>query len=208
MTTLLHLIGSPRGALSASTAVATTYIDARLKADPTIVVDRLDVWKEDLPHFGIEAISAKYSGITGTPLTAEQQNAWDRLSPLVDRIIRADELVISVPMWNFGIPYRLKHFIDLVTQKDYLFRFDETGFSGMATGKALVVSTRGTNYATGTDTPESEFDYQKAYMLTWLKFIGITDVRTITLEQLLFGTEAEAASIAAGKATAIELAAI
>jgi FMN-dependent NADH-azoreductase len=114
----------------------------------------------------------------------------------------------SVPMWNFGIPDRLKHFIDLVTQKDYLFRFDETGFSGMATAKALLVCTRGTNYATGTDTAESEFDYQKAYMLSWLRFIGVTDVRTITLEQLLFGTEAEAASIAAGKATAIELAKI
>jgi FMN-dependent NADH-azoreductase len=208
MTRLLHLIGSPRGALSASTAVATTYIDALVHADPTIEADRLNVWDEDLPHFGIEAISAKYSGITGTPLTAEQQHAWDGLSPLVNRIMSADELVISVPMWNFGIPHRLKHFIDLVTQKDYLFRFDETGFSGMATGKALVVCTRGTNYATGTDTPESEFDYQKAYMLTWLRFIGVTDVRTITLEQLLFGTEAEAASIAAGKATAIDLAKI
>ncbi len=206
MTRLLHLIGSPRGALSASTTVATTYIDARVRADPSIAVDRLDVWEEDLPHFGIEAMSAKYAGITGTPLTAEQQNAWDTLAPLVDRIISADELVISIPMWNFGIPYRLKHFIDLVTQKDFLFRFDETGFSGMATGKALLVCTRGTNYATGTDTPESEFDYQKAYMLTWLRFIGITDARTITLEQLLFGTEAAAASIAAGKASAIELA--
>jgi FMN-dependent NADH-azoreductase len=208
MTKLLHLIGSPRGVLSASTAVATTYIDALVQANPTIEVDRLDVWDLDLPHFGVEAISAKYSGIAGLPLTVDQQNAWDKLSPLVDRIISADELVISVPMWNFGIPYRLKHFIDLVTQKDYLFRFDETGFTGMATAKALVVCTRGTNYATGTDTPESEFDYQKAYMLTWLKFIGVTNVRTITLEQLLFGTEAKATSIAAGKATAIELAKI
>jgi FMN-dependent NADH-azoreductase len=208
MTKLLHLIGSPRGALSASTEVATTYIDALVQADPIIEVDRLNVWNEDLPHFGIEAISAKYSGIAGTPLSTEQQKAWDKLGPLVDRIMGADELVISVPMWNFGIPYRLKHFIDLVTQKDYLFRFDETGFSGMATAKALLVCTRGTNYATGTDTPESEFDYQKAYMLSWLRFIGVTDVRTITLEQLLFGTEAEAASIAAGKATAIELAKI
>jgi FMN-dependent NADH-azoreductase len=208
MTKLLHLIGSPRGVLSASTAVATTYIDALVQANPTIEVDRLDVWDEDLPHFGVEAISAKYSGITGSPLTVDQQNAWDKLSPLVDRIMSADELVISVPMWNFGIPYRLKHFIDLVTQKDYLFRFDETGFTGMATAKALIVSTRGTNYATGTDTPESEFDYQKAYMLTWLRFIGVTNVRTITLEQLLFGTEAEATSIAAGKANAIELAKI
>ena len=207
MTRILHVIASPRGLQSASTAVATTYIDALRAADPSIEVDILNVWEEDLPEFGIEAINAKYAGISGTPLSIEQKAAWKKLAPLVERIIRADELVISVPMWNYGIPYRLKHFVDLVTQKDYLFRFDETGFSGIATARALLICTRGVNYATGTATPEAEFDYQKSYMLTWLRFIGIADVRTVTLEQLLFGSDAESASRAAGVAAVLSLAA-
>jgi FMN-dependent NADH-azoreductase len=68
-------------------------------------------------------------------------------------------------MWNFGIPYRLKHFIDPVSQNDYLFRFDERGFSGIATTRALLISSRGLNTATGTDTAEAAFDHQKSYML-------------------------------------------
>ncbi len=102
-------------------------------------------------------------------------------------------------MWNFGIPYRLKHFIDLVSQKDYLFRFDDAGFSGIATARALLICSRGLNFATGTATPEADFDHQKSYMLLWLKFIGVADVRTVTLEQLVYGSEADASSRAAAK---------
>lgn len=206
MTRLLHLMASPRGEQSASTEVATAYIDALLTSDPAIVVDRLNVWEEDLPEFGLEEINAKYAGIYGRPLTERQKSAWDTLAPLVERIVRADEIVISVPMWNFGIPYRLKHFIDLVSQKDYLFRFAEAGFSGMAGARGLLICSRGLNFATGTDTPEADFDHQKSYMLMWLKFIGITDVRTVTLEQLVFGSEADAASRATAKAAVLDLA--
>lgn len=140
------------------------------------------------------------------PLTDRQRAAWETLAPLVERIVRADEIVLSVPMWNFGIPYKLKHLIDLVSQKYYLFRFDDAGFAGMAHAKALLVCSRGLNFATGTDTPEAEFDHQKSYMLMWLKFIGITDVRSVTLEQLVFGSEADAASRATANAAVLRLA--
>ena len=206
MTWLLHLMASPRGAQSASAEVATTYIQALVEADSSIEVDLLNVWDEDLPEFGLDEINAKYAGIYGAPLTERQRNAWDTLAPLVERIVRADELVISVPMWNFGIHYRLKHFIDLVSQKDYLFGFDEAGFSGLASARALLICSRGLNFATGTDTPEAAFDHQKSYMLMWLKFIGITDVRTVTLEQLVFGSEADAASRAAARHAVLALA--
>lgn len=205
MTRLLHLMASPRRGESASAEVATTYINALRLADMSIEVDVLNVWEEHLPEFGLEEINAKYAGISGTQLTDRQALAWDALGPLVDRIVRADEIVISVPMWNFGIPYRLKHLIDLVSQKDYLFRFDERGFSGIATARALLICSRGLNFATGTDTPEAEFDHQKSYMLMWLKFIGITDVRTVTLEQLVFGSEADAASRAAARLAVLDL---
>lgn len=205
MTRLLHLIASPRRDRSASVEVATTYINALRLADVSIKVDVLNVWDEHLPEFGLDEMNAKYAGIYGIPRTDRQALAWDSLAPLVDRIVQADEIVISVPMWNFGIPYRLKHFIDLVSQKDYLFRFDERGFSGIATAKALLICSRGLNFATGTDTPEAEFDHQKSYMLMWLKFIGVTDVRTVTLEQLVFGSDADTASRTAAKRAVLDL---
>ena len=102
-------MGSPRHEQSASGAVALTYIGALRDRDPALEVDTLNVWDADLPEFGLEEMNAKYAGIYGIPLTDRQKTAWDTLAPLVERIVRADEIVLSVPMWNFGIPYKLKH---------------------------------------------------------------------------------------------------
>ena len=43
---------------------------------------------------------------------------------MVNRLRDADAVLIATPMWNFGIPYKLKHWIDLITQPgtDFLLR--------------------------------------------------------------------------------------
>lgn len=60
---------------------------------------------------------------------------------MADRLRKADIVLLSVPMWNFGIPYRLKHLIDAISQKDVLFTFDERGLNGMFGGRKVVVVT-------------------------------------------------------------------
>jgi Acyl carrier protein phosphodiesterase len=207
MRKILHIVGSPRTDISASRDVSEAFISAVADRYPEAEIDVLDVWSAAIPEFDEEIMNAKYAHLSGTALKARQESAWAEIAPLAQRFRDADLLVIGVPMWNFGIPYRLKMLIDVVSQKDYLFRFDENGFRGMAGGKALLVCSRGINYATGSDTPEAEFDYQKSYMTMWLKFIGIQDVHTIVLEQLLFGSDIDAAARAEAKRAAAELAA-
>ncbi|MCH4024464.1 MAG: NAD(P)H-dependent oxidoreductase [Acetobacter sp.] len=189
MTRLLHIVGSPRGSASVSKAVAEAYIAAFRSVSPAHEVDVLDVWHDALPEFDEETMNAKYAALAGLERTDRQKEAWERVVSLAERICSADILIISVPMWNFGIPYKLKMLIDIVSQKDCLFHFDTDGFSGMAQGRAVLVCARGLNYATGSDTPETEFDFQKSYMLMWLRFIGIKLVDTIVVEQSLLGSE-------------------
>ena len=181
MRRILHIIGSPRTSISASREVCETFLANLAIRYPQAEVDTLDIWSDWIPEFDEEIMNAKYAHLSATPLTPRQESAWATIAPLAERFRQADLIVIGVPMWNFGIPYRLKMLIDVVSQKDYLFRFDEGGFRGMASGRALLVCSRGINYATGSDTPEAEFDYQKSYMTLWLKFIGVHDVRTIVL---------------------------
>lgn len=188
MKKILHIVGSPRGGDSVSLEVANAYISACRVAGPNTTLDILDVWAEELPELDDHALKAKYAGLAGATLTPEQQHAWDRLKKIAARFKAADVIVFSVPMWNFGIPYKLKHLIDLISQKDVLFTFDEGGFGGMLAGrKAVLICARGLNYATDTATPETEFDHQKSYMRMWLKFVGITDVDVITVEKTLLG---------------------
>jgi FMN-dependent NADH-azoreductase len=142
--TLLHIVASPRKQRSASIEVANAFIDAWKSANPEADVDVLNVWETDLLPFDKAALDAKYAGIEGRTRTTEEQGMWDQIGVLADRFHRADLLLFSVPMWNFGIPYRLKHLIDVISQKDVLFTFDERGLLGMLGGrKAVVISARG-----------------------------------------------------------------
>jgi len=208
MLNILHIIGSPRNERSVSGQVAQTYLAELKKIKVKSRVDTLDVWKDDLPEFNEHALNAKYAGLQGLELSDEQTVAWNSIRQLAGRFFQADVILFSVPMWNFGIPYKLKQLIDLISQKDVLFTFDERGFIGKLNHKkAILISARGINYATGTDTPESEFDFQNSYMLMWFKFIGITDTTIIKIEQTLFGNEAAKNALAVGLAAAITAAA-
>jgi len=206
MTRVLSIQASPRGASSASTRVADAYIDALRKRGP-LTVDVLDVWKDNLPQFDGPALEAKYAGLAGQPLDATQQDAWEAIKTLGSRFRNADQIVIATPMWNFGVPYKMKHLIDLVTQKDVTFTFDSNGFGGMLAGKrAIIICARGLAYGPGTSLPEEQFDFQKSYLVTWLNFVGITEIQIIKVEKTLLGDDALSASLEAGIAQGKSLA--
>ena len=46
------------------------------------------------------------------------------IQSLIRRFQNDDRHVLGTPMWNFGLPYKLKHLIDLVAQRNYLFAYD------------------------------------------------------------------------------------
>lgn len=203
---LLHVESSPRKSRSASREVALAFIERWAAGHPGATVDTLDVWETELPEFDGDAIEAKYAGLTGQALTSEQQAAWDGIRTLADRFWKADTIVLSVPMWNFGIPYRLKHLIDAISQKDVLFTFDERGLNGLLGGrKAVIVSARGVGL--GDDFPRAEYDYQTSYMQAWCKMVGITDVSVVEVEKTLMGAEQDASSRAGARDEAQALAA-
>jgi len=206
MKRLLYIQASPRGERSASTHVAHAYIEALRKKGP-VDVDTLDVWKDNLPSFDGDALDAKYAGLSGQPLTDAQKNVWKAIEALGQRFRDADEIVISVPMWNFGVPYRLKQLVDLVTQKDVTFLFGENGFDGMLKKQsALLICARGLAYGEG-GLSEDQFDYQRSYLTAWLNFLGISDVRSMTVNKTLLGPGEAEASLAKGVAEAQALAA-
>jgi FMN-dependent NADH-azoreductase len=203
--TLLHIVASPRKERSASIEVANAFIDAWKSANPEGDVDVLNVWETDLLPFDKAALDAKYAGIEGRTRTTEEQEMWDQIGALADRFHRADILLFSVPMWNFGIPYRLKHLIDVISHKDVLFTFDERGLLGMLGGrKVVVVAARGVGL--GGDYPATDFDHQGAYLATWSRMVGIKEFHEITVEKTLFGKETDTASRKEACAQAVVLA--
>jgi len=190
---LLHVIGSPRTGRSASRQVAHAFTEVWKERHPDGTVDELNVWEIDLPVFDGPVLEAKYAGIEGRPLDPAQADAWRAVETLAERFRQANVIIFSVPMWNFGIPYRLKHLIDVISQKDVLFTFDERGLNGLLGGRTVVtIAARGVQL--GADFPPDQFDFQSAYLTMWSRMVGITDVRVINVEKTLAGAEQDHAS--------------
>jgi FMN-dependent NADH-azoreductase len=208
MTNLLHIASSPRKERSASLEVANAFIGSYRERHPETDVVTLDLWNGDLPEFDEHAMAAKYAGLSGTAMTPSQEAAWSTLRELANHLHRADVVVLSVPLWNFSIPYKLKHFIDLVSQKDILFGLHpERGFEGLLHNKAaVVVYARGLDYSSRSTTPAERFDFQKPYVEAWLKFIGITDVHSLIVEKTIFDSKVDRAARLQATAEAQQLA--
>jgi FMN-dependent NADH-azoreductase len=207
MSTLLHIESSPRKRRSASLDVARAYVDAYRDAHPDHRIDVLDLWSVALPEFDGGALDAKYADLSGTPLNEAQQQAWASIRELAQRLHDADTLLFSVPLWNFSIPYKLKHFIDVVSQRGILFSFDARGLQGLLKDKkAVVIYARGLDYSVGSSTPAHSFDFQRPYMEAWLRSVGVTDVKSIVVEKTLLGPEPDHAARQAAREQAVALA--
>ena len=138
-------------------------------------------------------------------MSAEQQAVWKQIHALGERFHRADVILFSLPMWNFGIPYRLKHLIDVVSQRGVLFEFDAQGMQGLLRGKQVVVfATRGV--ALGEDFPTDAYDHQVAYLRTWARMVGIPAIRAVLSEDTLADAATADANFTAALAGASKLA--
>jgi FMN-dependent NADH-azoreductase len=206
MPTLLHIESSPRKTRSASLDVANAYIDAYRATHPDHTIDVLDLWSIELPEFDGVALDAKYAEMSNTPLNDAQQHAWAAIRRLAQRLHDADTLLFSVPLWNFSIPYKLKHFIDVVSQGGILFSVDDTGISGLLKNKkAVVMYARGLDFSMTSSTPAHSFDFQRPYLEAWLRFVGITEVESVVVEKTLFGPEVDHAARQAARERAAAL---
>ena len=111
-----------------------------------------------------------------------------------------------MPLWNFSIPYKLKHFIDVVSQRDILFSFDERGLQGLLKDKkAVVIYARGLDYSIDSSTPAHSFDFQRPYIEAWLRSVGITNVESVVVEKTLLGPEVDHAARQAALERAVAL---
>jgi FMN-dependent NADH-azoreductase len=206
---LLNIQSSPRRSRSASIAVADAFVETYRQVCPEVIVDRLNVWEENLPEFDQEAIGAKYKGMNKEPMNAAELKVWDRIQELVARFKRADRIVIGVPMWNFAYPYKLKQLIDLVAQRNLLFTYDGRTYSPLLkTPRALLILTRGGAFAEDLPTPPSRFDHQRGYLEFWLPLVGVQEVKTLVVETTSWrGEEKGKSSVEQGKEAARKLAA-
>ena len=206
MTKLLFIQASPRAEQSRSTQVALTYLDVLKAANPTLEVDVLPLWEIELPAFDGDKAAAKANVMLGQEQSAVQKTAWDQVAGIASRFIDADRYLFAVPMWNGAIPYRLKHYVDIIHQPGLLWGLKpETGYSGLLENKhATLVLTAGA-YADSRPSPAFGVDHQSTYLKTWLNQAGVTAIDEVRFQPTLLTPDPQAA-LEQAKRAAVDLA--
>jgi FMN-dependent NADH-azoreductase len=191
MTHLLRIDASTRSGDSHSRRIGDR-IEAALTPRQ---ITRRDLAANPLPHLDQDMITGFFS--PAEALTPALQTATALSDAIIDEVEAADTLLITIPMFNFGVPSVVKAWVDQLVRINRTFSFDGTNFAGLLQGKRayVVIAYGAAGYAEGG--PLHGADFVKPFMDFVLRFVGITDIRFVTLDGSNAGPDALAASEAA-----------
>jgi FMN-dependent NADH-azoreductase len=127
-----------------------------------------------------------------------QKSTLTQSDKLVEQLEAADLLVITTPIYNFGVPAALKAWIDQVARAGRTFRYTDSGPVGLLKHKRAIVIV-----ASGGTRLDSDIDFATPYLKHVLGFIGIHDVSFIAADALV---QAADEVIARAQSNAVELA--
>jgi FMN-dependent NADH-azoreductase len=192
MTRLLHISASPRGGESESLALAETFLATYQDINPHVEIETWNLW-DDLPEFGPAAAAAKMAVFAGADLDSDEAAAWRDVIATFERFDAADLYLFSVPMWNASVPYKLKQFIDVVSQPGMVFGFDPVdGYTGLLRDKKAAVVYTSAIYGPGRG-PSFGADFQAPFFRDWLTWAGIHDITEVRFGPNIATADADAA---------------
>lgn len=177
MPILTHVVGSPRGEISVSSALAERFIDGYVAGHDQVEVRTLRVFDDHIPSFGALEAMAKLAPLEQREKTAAEEEAWQLIVDFIVDFDRANVVVLSSPIWNFHVPWRLKLFFDVLLQPFVSFGFDEAGSTiGLLRDRPvrMFLSRSSTSVASADD-----------FQLPWLRrvweMVGMVDVDAVAI---------------------------
>ncbi len=127
-------------------------------------------------------IDESWVGANFTPLDDRTEAQLQRLAfsdQLIEEIRRADHIVLTTPMYNFGVPATLKSWIDLICRAGVTFQYTADGPVGLIDNKRVDII-----ITTGGVALQSPVDFVSDYLKQIFRFIGIEDINIIAADQM------------------------
>jgi FMN-dependent NADH-azoreductase len=187
--TLLQINTSIFSAGGQSSLLADHFVTTWRAANPRGRVIVRDLARDPVPHIDAE----RFGAFIAKPgeRTLAQQGMAAQSDALIDEIRDADEIVLGLPLYNFGLPSTLKAYFDHIARAGVTFRYTDKGPIGLMTGKKVYVfATRGGLYAGTTR------DTQTPYVRDFLAFLGMSDVEFVYAEGLAISEAAKQKALA------------
>lgn len=171
----LRVDASARKTDSISRQLGDTFIE-QLQAHNSLALQTLDL-SEPPP-----VVHADWVAANNTP-AAQRSDEYNQVLALSDTLVEqleaADLLVITTPVYNFGIPAALKAWIDQVARAGRTFRYTNNGPVGLLQHKRAIVLVTSGGTRIGSD-----IDFTTPYLKHVLGFIGIHDVKFVAADAL------------------------
>lgn len=215
MSTLLHIDSSVR-------AVNNPNPDHD-SISKTIALRFIDTWKQNRPSdeyiyrdVGVnppDFITQDWIAAVFTPAQQRTPAQRERLTlsdQLIAEVSAADVILISSPMYNYGMPAQLKAWFDQVVRINETFDFDlargDFPLQPILSGKTLVIVTSSGEFGFEKGGIREDSAHLVPHLRTLSKYLGVEAIYEIAAEYQEFGDERHRISVANARARAERIA--
>lgn len=205
MSTLLHIDSSVRAATnpnpdhnSISKNIALRFINTWRNKRPTDEYIYRDLGTNP-PDF----ITQEWIGAVFTPDEKKTENQKELLAlsdTLIAEVSAADIIVISTPMYNYGMPAQLKAWFDQIVRINKTFDFDlsrgDFPLQPTLSGKTLITITSSGEFGFEKGGIRENAGHLAPHLRTLSKYLGVEAMYEIASEYQEFGGERHKVSVA------------
>lgn len=179
MNSLLRIDTSPLGDRSYSRRIANAIENALKQSIPQLETINRDLSKAPVPQMRNETIAGFFQ--TDEVSTETALSATSYSDAAIAQLLDAEILLISAPMYNFGVPASLKAWIDQIVRIGRTFHIEDHKLTGLVPPRHafLALSYGGSGYL---DSSRRHLDYLAPYLETLLEFLGYGEIHTYRLE--------------------------
>lgn len=178
---VLHVIANPKPTAEANSKQLSDALLKALKAKaPDTSITEVDLYANPPPFYDYETYRHFWYPVFDPTYKAtdKEKKAVKYAMAQCDLFKQADVLVITTPMWNFGVPAILKAWLDQVLMPNVTFSIGATGFKAMhSIRKVVVLASSGGTYEAG-----DVRDGIRNGIKSAVGFVGISDVEVVWVQ--------------------------
>ena len=183
-----------RSSVNGNGSVSNQMLDAlltQLRAKhPNLNVVERDLAQQPIPALTPETVSAIRAGVTES---ANQAQADQLASALIEEIQSADAIAIGIPRYNFHAPATLKAYIDYIARPRITFQYGANGPEGLLPHDTPVY---GFVASAGYYSNNPDSDYLSLWLKQVFGFVGLNHLELIHTEGYAMGEEHAKAAFA------------
>ncbi len=160
-------------------------------------------------------ITQDWIGAVFTPesqQTPEQQQILAQSDAYIAEVEKADLIIISSPMYNYGMPAQLKAWFDQIIRINKTFDFDlargDKPLAPLFSGKTLVIITSSGEFGFEKGGINEASNHLVPHIRTLSKYLGVTEIHEIASEYQEFADHRHQQSLQMAESKVAELAVV